>query len=104
MGLNLEGQIISLVEPDDAGVIFEHRKTEVLSAFLAPYSICGTRNVGSKKALNDFFLSIGLVFDDCIKDLMLAVFRPGLGNGLHFHVSGRFRQACLLAGINNAFL
>lgn len=95
MGFHLDAHVVGVVEGDDPGVVLEHRAAEVAFAEALADGPGGTLDVRLVQAVHHLAAArfAVLVVDAGGKYLVLAVFRPSLGQHLDFRVGGVGGQA-----------
>ncbi len=98
MGLYLEDQRVIIVKLDHPGVILEHGKTEILIAHLfADFRVVRWMKDLNRDLISCLFAVFILIMHGTGKDLVFAVFRPGLGQTFQLHIGRLVSQPHLPA-------
>ena len=97
VGLYLEGNIQLVVESYHPGIVLKNGKTPVILSQFFPDDTCGPADICIEQAVDFLPAPRCFICDACIEYLVLAMLRPGLGQGLEFAVSVTCPKACLLS-------
>src|SRR5210317_409251 len=103
VGLNLEDDAPIISEADNAGIVLEHRETDVVIPCLCPDIARRAHDIALEQRVDRLlFTCRGVFVVDCrSEDLVLAVFTPGLRQGLELAIGQHCTKTDLFAiGLN----